>query len=366
MNKRSDHRIGVPSAVLVFLNLSLAKFLLIVPSFIVQEVGNSAWIVILLNGALSIGVFALIAVLYKPYVALGLGGMNMCSVGKFLGGAVNLVLVGIIITRGALLFRILVDALRTLEASDSSQEFMALFILVPVLVCVMKGFNVNVGISAIIIPFTIISVAIISAILMPHFRYDNLMPVLGEGPDKILFTLVKFGGFSELAFALTFSRYLSGYKTMRRSGFIGIGAITLITAVFTLMYCAAIPYPASKGFVFPLYQLSRLFMAGSFMQHLEPLVVFIWAGIVLCALATVVLAAGELLATSAGVKDGSGFAPLLVMSIFLGGMIPRSELSTYDAYRMVLKFSNYAYIVIIFIVVLIARGRKIENKIETV
>ncbi len=357
-----DRRLGVISMTLVFVNLSLAKYLLVLPSFIVQEAGNSAWIVQILKGAAALGLFAVLAALYKPYTGLGLGEVNRRALGKFFGGVLNVALSAVIILRGAFLFRTLSEALRTLEAASASQEFMALFILVPVAICALKGFNSNADISSIIIPFTLLSVGAMAAILIPHFRFANITPILGEGPVEIVTTAVgKFGGFFEMIFLFIFSRYVSGYKTFKRSGLFGIGAIALITAVFMLMYCATVPYPASKKFFFPLYQLSRLIMAGAFIQHLEPLVVFIWAGIVLCSLTTIVLGTGELLASAAGTKDISGFVPILVAIIFFAGELPQSEIVAYDAYRTVLNTGHYVYIIALLFILLMARGRKIEK-----
>ena len=359
---RNDKKIGVWSMILVALNLSLAKYLLLVPSFIVQEVGNSAWIVTILKGVASVVIFAVVSVLYRPYVEMGLGELACCSTGRFIGGVINAVLAGLIIARSAFLYRTISEALRTLEVANSSPEFIAMFILIPVVVCALKGFNANVNISIIIIPFTIISVAILALVLTPHFRLNNIMPILGEGPKEIFVSAAaKYGCSFEILILLIFSKYMSGHKTFRKSGYIGLGAIALVTTVFTLMYCAAIPYPASKDFFFPLYQLSRLILANAFMQHMEPLVVFIWAGIVLCALATMVLGAAELMASSAGVKDTSGFVPLLAMSVFFVGMLPQSEISTYDFYRSTINISNYVFLLVIFVILIIARGRKIEK-----
>lgn len=357
----SDKKLGTASMVFIFLNLSLAKYLLVVPSFIVQNTGNSAWMVLILKGIAALVLFAAVAALYRPYVELGFGEVTRRAAGKLLGGVLNFLLAAVIITRGAFLFRTLAEALRTLEAEDAPLEYMAVFILIPVAVCALKGFNINSNMCALIIPFTVISVAAIAAALVPHFRLENIMPLLGEGAESVLVSSFgKYGGFFEIIFMLIFSKYTGGYKTFKRSGFIGIGVISLITAAFTLMYCAAIPYPASKDFFFPLYQLTRLIKAGAFVQRLEPLIVFIWAGIVLCSLTTVVLGGCELLTSAAGAKDFSAFAPLLTIIIFFIGVLPPTELAAYNAYRAVLNISHYVYPAVIFIVLLIARGRKIE------
>ncbi|MGN1098024.1 MAG: GerAB/ArcD/ProY family transporter, partial [Clostridia bacterium] len=87
----SDRKVGVASMVMLFLNLSLAKYLLVVPSFLVGDVGNSAWMVLILNGIWTAVLFAVIAALYKPYANMGLGEVSRRTFGKFLGGAVNVI-----------------------------------------------------------------------------------------------------------------------------------------------------------------------------------------------------------------------------------------------------------------------------------
>lgn len=354
---------GTASMVFIFLNLSLAKYLLVAPSFLVQDAGSGAWIVLILKGIAALALFAVIAALYKPYAEWGFGELTQRAAGKFVGGAVNILISAFIITRGAFLFRTLAEALRMLEADSAPIEFMALFILIPAAVCAVKGFGVTSGLSALIIPFTIVSVAAIAAALIPHFSVSNLTPVLGGGAEEILLSAFgRYGGYFEIIFMLIFSKYTSGYRSFRRSGLIGIGAISLITSAFTLMYCAAVPYPASKDFFFPLYLMTRLIKSGAFMEQLEPLMVFVWAGIALCSLTALTLGACELLASAAGVKEGRAFAPLLTLIIFLIGALPATELSAYKLYRRVLNISHFAYIAVILIILVIARGRRLESK----
>ncbi len=357
------NKAGTASMVFVFLNLSLAKYLLVTPSFIVNDAGSGAWLVPILKGLAALAVFAVFAALYRPYTEWGFAELTERAAGRLLGGGVNILIAAMAITRGAFLFRTLAEALRMLEADSAPIEFMALFILVPAAICALKGFGVISGLSALIIPFTVISVAAVALALLPHFGVSNLTPVLGKGAEEILLCAFgKYGGYFEIIFMLVFSKYTGGYKAFRRSGFTGIGAISLITAAITLMYCAAVPYPASKDFFFPLYLLTRLIKSGAFMEQLEPLMVFVWAGIVLCSLTALLLGACELVASAAGTREGKPYAPLLALMIFFIGALPSSELSAYKLYRKVLNVSHFFYLAVILIILLVARGRRLESK----
>ncbi len=363
MNETAEVRkIGPWSMIFLFLNLSLAKNLLVVPSYYASDMGNSAWIAALLKGLAAGLMFTAIAALYRPYTALGLGEVNRRAFGKLFGSIFNIIIAAFIIVRGAFLFRTLAEALRLLEVDTASLEYLAIFTLIPVTVCAVKGFNTNVNLSIIIIPFVVISVTALALVLIPHYRINNLAPLLGEGSYEIIKdSFFKMGGYFEILFLLIFSKYMKNNKDFKKSGLLGIGAIALTVTAFTLIYCASIPYPASKYFFFPLYQLTRLVKAGVFMQRLEPLVVFVWAGIVLCALTTVTIGACDLFKSSAGEKHISPFVPLTVMIMFFIGVIPESEAAVYETYRIVLNLSHYFYIAAIFIILLTARGRKIEK-----
>lgn len=360
--KQSAEKIGTLSMIFLFLNLSLAKHLLVVPSFFTERIGNAAWIAVVLKGIFASLMFLAIAALYKPYSSMGLGELNRRTFGKYFGGALNLSVATIITLRGGFLFRTLSEALRTLEAENASIEFMAVFILLPVALCALKGFNTNANLSILIIPVTVASVAALGAVLFPHFRLDNLMPLLGEGAGEIVSSaLLRFSGFFDLLFMLIFSSHLRDYSSFKAAGLWGIGAITAVSALFTAMYCASVPYPASKYFFFPLYELTRLVKAGSFMQRLEPLAVFVWAGTVLCALTTIVLGVGKLVAAAALTKDETALSPLITAMIFLVGALPPTENDVYNTYKFLLNMSHVFYISAIFLTLLVARGRKIEK-----
>ncbi len=365
MTSKSDKKIGVASMSILFFNLALAKYLLVLPYFMVSATGSAAWIAVLLKGLASIALFLLVSALYKPYVGLGLGRLNREALGRPIGNIFNVILVGIMLIRGGLLFRILSEALQTLEAENTTIEYVALFVLIPVFICVIKGFGANVNASILILPFTALSVIVISLVLIPHYNLSNLMPILGLGEGPIIeHAFFRLSGTFEILYLMVLSRGARDYKTFKYSGLISIGAVTAVSFIFTLVYCLAVPYPASKNFFFPLYQLTRMIKAGSFLQRLEPTVIFVWTGVIICALSSLIIASAHLLRVSSSEDDGRGFVPMLVLILFLIGTLPASELDTYDMYKVALNFSHYFYIPFLLILLLIARLRKVERRLE--
>lgn len=364
MTGGNDKKIGVASLSILFFNLALAKYLLVLPYFMVGATGSAAWIAILLKGLASLALFLAVSALYRPYVELGMGRLSREALGRPIGSVMNVAVVGVMLVRGGFLFRILAEALQTLEAENATVEYVAVFVLIPVLVCSLRGFGANVNASILILPFTALSVAVISLALLPHYDTANLMPILGLGEKAIIeHSFFRLSGTFEILYLLTLSRSVKDYKTFRLGGLIGIGAITAVSTVLALIYCLAVPYPASKNFFFPLYQLTRMIKAGSFLQRMEPTVIFVWTGVIICGLTTLVVSAAQLLRVTAGENDGRGFVPMLVMLLFFVGALPASELDTYDVYRVTLNWSHYFYIGFVFLLLLTARLRKIERRL---
>ncbi len=363
MTGGSDRKIGAASLSILFFNLTLAKYLLVLPYFMVGATGSAAWIAILLKGLASVPLFLAAAALYRPYVGLGLGELTRRALGRPVGGALDVLVAGVMAVRGGMLFRILTEAMQTLETENATMEYVALFVLIPVLICALRGFGANVNASILILPFTVLSVAMISLALIPHYSLSNLMPLLGLGAGPIIIhSFFRLSGTFEVLYLLTLSPKAKDYKTFKRAGLIGIGAVTAVSFVFALVYCLAVPYPASRNFFFPLYQLTRMIKAGSFLQRMEPTVIFVWTGVIICGLSTSVIAGSCLLRAASGAEDGRGFMPMLVLILFLVGTLPASELDTYDVYRVLLNWSHYFYIIFLFAVLIAARLRKTEGR----
>ncbi len=362
MANKNDRKIGAASLSILFFNLALAKYLLVLPYFMVSAAGSAAWIAILLKGLASLLLFLAVSALYKPYVELGLGGLTRKTLGSAVGGALNVLLAAVMAVRGGLLFRILAEAMQTLETENATVEYVALFVLVPVLICALRGFGSNVNASILILPFTALSVIMVSLALIPHYNLNNLMPILGLGARPVIIhSLFRLSGNFEMLYLLTLSPGVKDYRTFRTGGLVGIGAVTAVSFVLALIYCLAVPYPASRNFFFPLYQLTRMIKAGSFLQRMEPTVIFVWTGVIICALSTSVVAGGRLLDSACGAGDPRGFMPMLVFIVFLVGTLPASELDAYDVYKVLLNWSHYFYIAFVFTVLTVARLRRVER-----
>ncbi len=335
----------------------IAKHLIIGPQFMISQDGNAAWIEITSKCALAAIVLAAFIWLYKPLFPKSPIELFYDSVGRGVGNVLSYIYAFGFILLNAGLLRILVDALGPVMALNAPHEFFSLFIIIPVLAASFCGLRAAGNLCTIVFPFVIFTLFVVSLIL-PHYRLDNIFPILGNGKDILLSGIfTKRFGFTELFVLIFLAPKLGNYKNLKRASIITIIIVSIFTVFFTLSYCLTIPYPASKSFFLPLYQITRMIKAGTFLQRLEPLSVFIWTSCIMCSLSTLSSISASLLSKGNSTRKNA-LAPIVVITTFFLAMLPKNELSASYIYKKMLDFSYILYPVIPFVLVIIARIRR--------
>lgn len=358
MHKKS----GSLSIAILCSSAILAKYLIILPEYMVGFDGNAAWIEMICKCIIALLSFSLLLWLYKPLNAEPLDRIFNIAAGKF-GSVVfsYIYIIGFTIYNAALL-RILIEALNTVMATDAPDEYFAIFILSAVFAGAYHGIRSTSNLSIIIFPFVILSLVGMVFILIPHYRTSNIFPILGSGKEKLLEGMFKrHFGFVELVLPFFLAKHLSSYKEIKKSGYMTLLIVSVSTILLVGAYCLTVPYPASKNFFLPLYQMTRMIKAGTFLQRLEPLVVFVWTSFILCSISALVCIGAHLLAGT-NKKSEKGFVPIVVLITFLVAMIPESEISAFHYYEVILRYGSVLFPTVPVVVTIIARLRLRREK----
>lgn len=337
----------------------LSKYLVILPEYMVKYVGNAAWLDIL--GKCIVGTFSLLFVLwlYKPFAPICLTEIFRLSLGKI--GAVSLRYIYIIFFTlfNSLLFRLLIEALSTVMATTAPDEFFALFVLVAVFVAAYSGVRATTNLSAVIFPLVLITVFTVVLALFPHYRIENITPIFGKNTKVLLKGIfVKHFGFTETILLFFFAPLLGSYKELKKAGFITFAIISFISVSFTLAYCLTVPYPASGSFFLPFYQMTRMIKSGAFLQRLEPIVVFVWTGFVMCSMSILIAVTSRLATSHKGKTKETAFVPIITIITFFVAMFPESESSTFYIYEKLLSSSTVLFPTLPVIILTVARIRR--------
>ena len=75
--------------------------------------------------------------------------------------------------------------------------------------------------------------------------------------------------------------YCENTSEAKKSGWRAIYISATIGVVILLSYCLIYPYPVSREFMIPVYQLSRVIHLGNFFSRFEVIFQFVWSILVL-------------------------------------------------------------------------------------
>ena len=333
----------------------LSKYLVILPEYMVKYVGNAAWINVLSKCIIATISLTIVLLLYKPFAPMTLSEISMKFGGKALQIIFNYLYIIAFTVFNAILLRLLSEALSTVIATNAPDEFFAFFILVPVFIAAYSGTNPTKNLCCIIFPFVILTLFIVCLALLPHYRVENIMPIFGTDTKKLINgILTKHFGFTETVLLFFFAPFLGNFKEIKKSAILTFIIITSVSVLFTLAYCLTIPYPASKDFFLPFYQMTRMIKSGAFLQRLEPIVVFVWTSFVMCSMSVLISVTSRLVSYTAQKDMDKAFTPAITLLTFFVSMIPESESAAFLLYDKLINLSTILFPVIPFLLLCFA------------
>ncbi len=334
----------------------LSKYLVILPEYMVKYVGNAAWIDVLAKCVIATISLSLLLWLYKPFAPLRLSDISFRLGGKAVQTIFSYIYIISFTVFNAILLRLLSEALSTVIATTAPDEFFALFILVPVFVAAYNGTSPTRNLCCIIFPFVVLTILVVCLALIPHYRPENITPVFGTDTKKLLNGIfTKHFGFTETVLLFFFAPILGNFKEIKKSAILTFSIITSVSVLFTLAYCLTVPYPASKDFFLPFYQMTRMIKSGAFLQRLEPIVVFVWTSFVMCSMSVLIAVTSSLASCNSNEVSEKSFTPIITIITFFVSMLPESESEAFIFYDKLTNISTILFPVIPFLVLAAAR-----------
>ena len=352
---------GIRSTAILCSSTILAKYLIIMPEFMIKHSGNAAWIEIIVKTLLTLISFLVVLRLYKPFSSEPYEKVFYYSAGRFGGVLLRYIYAAMFIIYNAGLLRVLVEALGTVMANNAPDEYFALFIIATILVCAYTGINSANNLSLIFFPIILVTLFIVMLILLPHYRLANIMPIMGKSTSSLISSsLTRNFGFMEIILLFFLADRIKDYKKLKKTGLLTILIVFIFSFILLGCYCLCVPYPASEKFFLPLYQMTRMIKAGSFIERLEPFVVFIWTALILCSMSALSYLSARLLS---GLKNAQekAFVPIVTILTFFISMLPDNEITALIFYEFILDYSYILFPLLPILIISVASVRR-RNK----
>lgn len=240
--------------------------------------GNAAWLQCIYVSLAALLIFVGTYKLYAKYGSLSIIELAQIAGGKPLKTAVGLLVCAVLTANIAMTVRLFPESVKIYLLPNTPTEFILLFLAVAVAVGAYCEIEALSRLHAIIVPVSAAAMCVFFLLVLPNCRTDNLFPILGTGAYNIFVRgFERISVFSDILLLNLLLPYCKSAKTAVKCGFRAIAASGAFAIAITLLYATAYPYPTSKYFIMPVYQLIRLVRVGDFFQRVESIFEFIWS-----------------------------------------------------------------------------------------
>lgn len=299
------------------------KMLLMYPRNIVLNSGNAAWLQVLYTFLITIVVFLVTAMSYK-------GKKNIIEIaglcgGKFLKIVMGIIVFAILVANIYSTIRVFPETIKTILLQETRVEIILLVFAVVTIIGAYMGIESITTVNYLFLPIAGAVMIAFLALLIPYYRFDNLVPILGNGAKSVFFTGINsMSVFSDIILLNIYLPYMDNYGDYKKSGIKAILIGGVIAVVITLAYCSVYPYPDSKNFIFPVYQLTRMIHLSSFFSRFETFFQFIWSILVLLYSAFYVYSMCYVWQITFNLKYGKPLIIPITISLFTAALLPNS------------------------------------------
>lgn len=270
--------IGKWETVAIMVNLISVKVFLGFPRRMAEDAGSAGWIMMLYISLLAFAAFYFIARLYTKFE-----GKDLLDIGQHICGSPGRIIVGALII-AFLLFdipiyvRIFTENMKIVALTSSPISYVSFFMIACMVAGAYIGIEAIARYHAIVVPIIAAGYLTIIAGVLPYFKFDNLLPILGTGANAIFISgALRTGIFAELLILFLFLPYIKSHSYFKSAGYTALGISSIILVLGTFVYLGVIPMPGALDRILPIYHLTRLINFGRFFQRVESLFAVIWA-----------------------------------------------------------------------------------------
>ena len=262
---------------LLLANLLTVKAIFAFPRTLFEASANAAWLEVVFIALIT---WALMEIAFLTYRISGKKSIvDLAGVigGKWLKIAVSLLVVTILSVNFITEIRVFSESVKLVLLPRTEIEYIMILLAVTVCIGQRRGLSAISEINAIFFPVCLVFLGMIVVFLYKTYNINNLFPIFGSGKGRIITGGFKnmscFGDIVALNLLLPHTKDISIPKKSGRKGLLTASvAILLICLCYALCY----PYPLSKEYLLPVYQLSKMIRAGEYFQRFEAFFEFVW------------------------------------------------------------------------------------------
>ncbi|MGE5474142.1 MAG: GerAB/ArcD/ProY family transporter [Ignavibacteriales bacterium] len=269
---------GSRDAMWLMMNMVCAKLALNAIRVLEETAGNASWLLcIYLIILANIGLF-LVFKLFERFP-----GKDIIDIAYEVSGSPGRIIVGLTIVLTQLFvillfFRGYAEHTKIVALTVSPISFITSFFIICMVIACFFGLEPLVRLHSIIIPLVAVLFSLILMLSLPQCQFENLLPVLGLGADKIfLGGTLKLSIFQELTFLFLLPPFLVSFNKFKSAGYKFINLSGFFYLSLCLVFGTIFPYSAAIESIIPVYSVSRVIFWGRLIQRIESIFFMMWS-----------------------------------------------------------------------------------------
>lgn len=314
----------------LMITLISTKMFLTFPRTMIINSGNSAWI-----QAIYASITAVL--IYAVTWALQRGNNNIIELAEKIGGKTLKIIVGtavfvVLIINFMPIIRIFPETVKVVLLQDFNVNVIIAVFLIAIGIGAYIGLESIARINYMFMPIAGVVFVGFLLLLIPNYRAYNLMPLFGEGYKSIFVSgFHSISMFSDILLLNILLPHCKNTESAKKSGWKAIIISAVISVVILISYCMIYPFPASKEFMIPVYQLARVIHISSFFSRFEAIFQFVWSILILLYSATYIYTLCYVFEITFNLKH---YKPLIFPITLISGTIAMIPNSLIDLMRI--------------------------------
>lgn len=260
----------------LIINALFVKMLLSFPREMVVNSANGAWIQMIYNVTVALLIFFITIKVYKQKKSV----IDIAEEkgGKRLKIPTGIIVFIILMVNFLSIIRIFPETVRIVLLKDTPTNIIILVFAAAAAFGAYMGIESISRIHYIFLPIAAFVLILFLIMLIPGYKIENIMPVFGNGADKIFLSgFNSISMFSDIILLNILIPYAETLDDIKKAGFKAIIISGAASIAVMLAYCLMYPYPISENFIFPVYQLARMVNLSSFFSRFEAFFQFVWS-----------------------------------------------------------------------------------------
>lgn len=272
-----NQKLGKYEAIFVICIICISNLLLSAPQIIITICGSSSIINAIYISALAFIIVSLIYLLFKKFRNFDILDIANYLAGNWFKIALGLFFIFFIIMYASMPYRDIADNLKIIYFPNVDISYILIILIIPIAIVNYFGFNTVLKCNTIILPFILLTIILIFIFNIPNYHYENIFPILGNGPKNIFFygicNIFSFTGFIYLYFIIPTLKDKTDFKKVSFLS-TAICSFFIILTISSLIFI--FPTTITKDETIPIYLATKQISFGTFLQRTDILFILTW------------------------------------------------------------------------------------------